>query len=398
MPRLVQKLQVLSSRAAAGSVCCAAMRRLATPPRFLSTLAAGLVSALALDGCATTGASEPAATGSPQAAAAHENGAPSSPRALDSRATFADLVRAARSLASSDLAGSNAGCLLGRDGDDYMLAADLMPSLERMPDPPTDLGARFDRADAFAVLTAWGVSGQRNATTLLAAFTATSPATLTAPPVLLVLDDERAFVRSSVDGSDASARELAVPAAITRAKQLAGTTATVYVTATATLSLEQLASALTLLDAAPQTDVALAVLLPTDTALPSTPAQVSTELCPTGLPEVDETTPLGDLSREAVMPALAGLQSDLAPCLTSLRVARTRVVIALRVGATGTVHETCFMEAGALDPRTASCVLLVAGALRTPVPNPHGVVDLHLPLTLETAPLPAQRASCVSEP
>jgi hypothetical protein len=305
-------------------------------------------------------------------------------------------VRAARSLASSDLGGSSAGCLLGRDGDDYLLAADLMPSLERMPDPPTDLGARFDRgAEAVAVLTAWGVTGQPNATTLLAAFTATSPATLAAPPVLLVLDEERAFVRSSIDGSDASAAELAIPAAVARAKQLAASS-TVYVTATATFSLEQLASALALLDAAPKTDVALAVLLPTDTALPAAPSQANTELCPTGLPEVDETTPLGDLAREAVMPALAGLHSDVAPCLTSLRAASTRVVLALRVGPTGSVHDTCFMEAGALDPRTASCVLLVAGALQMPVPNPHGVVDLHLPLTLQTQPLPAQRALCAS--
>jgi len=324
--------------------------------------------------------------------------AQSSPRALDSQSTFADLVRAARSLASSDLAGSNAGCLLGRDGNDYVLAADLMPSLERMPDPPTDLGARFDHAEAFAVLTAWGVTGQANATTVLAAFTATSPATLAAPPVLLVLDDERAFVRSSSDGSEASAGELTVPAAIARAKQLAAGAATVYVTATATFSLEQLASALALIDAAPKTDLALAVLLPTDTALPSAPAQTNTELCPTGLPEVDENTPLGDLSREAVMPALAGLQSDIAPCLTSLRVASTRVVVALRVGPTGSVHETCFMDAGALDPRTASCVLLVAGALQTAVPNPHGVVDLHLPLTLQTEALPAQRALCAGQP
>lgn len=308
-------------------------------------------------------------------------------------------MRTARSLASSDLAGSSAGCLLGRDGADYLLAADLMPSLERMPDPPTDLGARFDRgAQAFAVLTAWGITGQPDATTLLAAFTATSPTTLAAPPVLLVLDDERAFVRSSADGSDVSAAELTVPAAIARAKQLAASAATIYVTANATFSLEQLASVFAQLDAAPQTDVALSVLLPTDTAMPSAPAQINTALCPTGLPEVDENTPLGDLSREAVVPALAGLQSDIAPCLTSLRVASTRVVLALRVGATGSVHDTCFIDAGALDPRTASCVLLVAGALRTPVPNPHGVVDLHLPLTLQTEPLPAQRALCASEP
>jgi hypothetical protein len=357
-------------------------------------LSAVLTSALALASCATSGT--PAPTSSPIGTAQEpgEQAVASSPRALDGRGTFGDLVRVARSLANSDLAGSNAGCLLGRDGDAFTLAADLMPSLERMPDPPTDLGARFERgAEPLAVLTAWGLAGTPSATTLLAGFTAISPAALQTPPVLLVLDGERAFVRAAAGGSSHDAAEQTIPAAIARAKQLAGS-ATLYVTATASFALEDLSSVLMQLDATPQTSVALAVLLPTDTALPSSGPQISTELCPTGLPEVDESTPLGDLSREAVVPALAALKDDIAPCLTSLRIASTRVVVALRVGPSGGVQSACFMDAGALDPRTASCVLLVAGALQTAVPNPLGVVDLHLPLTLETEPLPTQRALC----
>lgn len=353
-----------------------------------------LTSALALASCATSGTPAPAATPGTGSQEPSDQPAASSPRALDGRGTFGDLVRVARSLANSDLAGSNAGCLLGREGSDFTLAADLMPSLERMPDPPTDLGARFERgAEPLAVLTAWGLAGTPSATAILAAFTATSPTALQAPPVLLVLDGERAFVRTAAGGSSHDAGELTIPAAIARAKQLAGAT-TLYVTATASFALEDLASVLLQLDSAPQTSVALAVLLPTDTALPSGGPQVSTELCPTGLPEVDESTPLGDLSREAVVPALAELKEDIAPCLTTLRIASTRVVVALRVGPSGGVQSACFMDAGALDPRTASCVLLVAGALQTAVPNPLGVVDLHLPLTLETEPLPMQRALC----
>jgi hypothetical protein len=364
-----------------------AMSQLAIPAAFAG--------ALVLASCAGSSAAEPA--GAPSTTGAEqpsEAAAASSPRALDGRGTFGDLVRVARSLASSDLASSNAGCLLGRDGDDFMLAADLMPSLERMPDPPTDLGARFEHgAEPLAVLTAWGIAGTPSATTILAAFTATSPTTLQAPPVLLVLDGERAFVRAGLGGSSHDAAELTIPAAVARAKQLTGL-GTLYVTATASFALEDLSSVLAQLDSAPQTSVALAVLLPTDTALPSGGPQVSTELCPTGLPEVDESTPLGDLSREAVLPALNQLKDDIAPCLTSLRIASTRVVVALRVGPSGGVQSACFMDAGALDPRTASCVLLVAGALQTAVPNPLGVVDLHLPLTLETEPLPPQRARC----
>jgi hypothetical protein len=354
-----------------------------------------LTSSLALASCATSGVPEPAATPSTGAEQPTEQAAASSPRALDGQGTFGDLVRVARSLANSDLASSNAGCLLGREGDDFTLAADLMPSLERMPDPPTDLGARFEQAAGpLAVLTAWGIAGTPSATTILAAFTATAPTALQAPPVLLVLDGERAFVRAAAGGSSLDAAELTIPAAIARAKQLAGS-ATLYVTATASFALEDLSSVLTQLDSAPQTSVALAVLLPTDTALPAGGPQVSAELCPTGLPEVDESTPLGDLSREAIVPALAELKDDIAPCLTTLRIASARVVLALRVGPSGGVQSACFMDAGALDPRTASCVLLVAGALQTAVPNPLGVVDLHLPVTLETEPLPTQRALCV---
>jgi hypothetical protein len=356
-------------------------------------LPAILASTALLASCTSSRTSE-AAEPTTGAEAPSEATAASSPRALDGQGTFGDLVRVARSLASSDLAGSSAGCLLGREGDDFVLAADLMPSLERMPDPPTDLGARFERgAEPVAVLTAWGMAGTPQATTILAAFTATPPSTLQTPPVLLVLDRERAFVRAAAAGSESDAAELTIPAAVARAKQLAGASP-LYVTATAGFALADLASVLAQLDASPQANVALAVLLPTDTALPSGGPQISTEVCPTGLPEVDESTPLGDLSRDAVMPALAELKSDIAPCLTSLRVASTRVVVALRVGPSGSVQSACLMDAGALDPRTASCVLLVAGALQTAVPNPHGVVDLHLPLTLQNEPLPAQRALC----
>lgn len=357
------------------------------------SITAGL--ALLLHACATTGTPEPSQPQQPAAPDSSEKANAASPRLLDGRATFADLVRAARSLASSDLAGSSAGCLLGRDGDDFVLAADLMPSLERMPDPPTDLGERFERAaEPIAVLTAWGIAGTPGAgASIVAAFTATPPSALQAAPVLLVLDGERAFVRGGATGSVADATELPIPAAVARAKQLAAS-APLYVTATASFALEDLRTVLAQLDASPTANVALAVLLPTDTVLPNAAPQVSTELCPTGLPEVDENTPLGDLSREAVMPALAEIKDDVAPCLTSLRVASTRIVLALRVGPNGGVQSACFMDAGALDPRTASCVLLVAGAVHTAVPNPLGVVDLHLPLTLESVPMPAQRALC----
>jgi len=271
-----------------------------------------------------------------------------------------------------------------------------MPSLERMPDPPTDLGAGFSRgAQPFAVLTAWGIAGKASATTVLAAFTATAPTVLASEPVLLVLDGEQGFVRMANGGSDADAAPLTRAAAVARAKQLTPASSTLYVTASAGVELEDLTSVLAQLDATPpQVSLALAVLLPTDTALPSAPAPADAEQCPAGLPEVDETVALGDLAREAVLPALANLQNDVATCLSSLRMRQTRVVVALRVGENGSVQRACFLDDGELDARTASCVLLVAGALETPPPKPRGVVDLHLPLTLVSEAPEMQRALC----
>jgi len=352
-------------------------------------------------GCATSGAPPAPASPEPRANAASEPppelAAEASPRALGARATFGDLVRVARSLAAS-VPPPDRACLLGREGEGYVLAAELMPSLERMPDAPTDLGARFERgAEPFAVLTAWGLGGSAQATTIAAAFTSTRATALGQPPTLLVLDGDAGYVRAAVDMSQAGAAALPIEHAVARAKQLTPASSTLYVTATAGFAVEDLASVLGLLDAPPaHAAVALAVLLPTDTALPSlAPPALSAELCPAGLPDVDDATALGDLSREAVVPALAGLHESVAPCLSSLRVPETRAVIALRVGESGSVQRACFLDHGALDPRTASCVLLVAGALELPAPNPRGVVDLHLPLTLSAAePPPPPRALC----
>lgn len=367
-----------------------------------------LIVALALSGlalaCATSRAPAPAVAPTPSpepepraAELEPEPQAESSPRLLGPRATFGDLVRAARSLSGTrELAGSAAGCLVGRDAAGYVLAADLMPSLERMPDPPSELGARFERrAEPFAVLTAWGLSGSPSATTLLAAFTATAPAALTRDPTLLVLDGERAFVLAARDRSDLSAAGWPVAEALPRAAQLTPAGGVLYVTATASVPLERLASALAQLDAAsPPVSVALAVLLPASTAPPAASAPPAIEACPAGLPEVDDATPLGDLTREQVMPALADLHRDVAPCLTTLRVPETRVALALRVGESGGVERACFIDPGALDPRTASCVLVTASALRLPAPSPRGVVDLRLPIALASEAPAVQRALC----
>jgi len=168
-----------------------------------------------------------------------------------------------------------------------------------------------------------------------------------------------------------------------------------YVTASAGLSLELLASVLGQIDrTAPPSHLALAVLLPADTGLPAAKPPASADACPQGLPAVDEGIALGDLARDAVMPAIADLRSDITRCLGSLRLAETRVVVALRIGENGSAERACFVDNGGLDERTASCVLLVAGALQTAAPSPLGVVDLHLPLTLTTEPLAAQRGLC----
>jgi hypothetical protein len=334
-----------------------------------------------------------------EAAREPSGGAPSELRTLGPNATFADLVRAARSLATGADRDSSAGCMLERSQDGgYVLAADLMLALERMPDPPTDLGALLERdARPIAMLTAFGtIRPQAEQGLALASFTTTAPGTQTA--VLLALDHDVAFVRTSAAASADAAGEPVSSAAARALALVSSGRSTLFVSASASTPLSNVHALLALLS--PSAAVGLAVLLPHGTALPRSDAggaldALADVACPDGLPEVALDTPLGDLDASALGPSLHDLQADIAPCLAAMQVEAARVVLALRIAQDGSVAHACLLDAAGLDAHTAGCLVLAARSLVVPAPSPAGLVDLHLPLALHAEGPAAQRALCL---
>ncbi len=381
--------------------------RLPASFRSTHTLACGLL-ACGLLACATTSAPLAGQRDEPATAQPNSNDPkatddapsasdPATLRVLESQATFADLVRLARSLGHGTAAASDAGCLLAREQterDAHVLRADLMPALEGMPDPPTDLAARMrEHGGAVALLTAWGAAGDARAELIFAGFTTFPAASASGPFMVLALSEDQAFIRYGDAPATQSAGVLTIPAAVAQVReQLERTHGTLFVTASASTKLAELRAALEPLRAVE--NVGLAVLLPAGTSLPAHAADASSsELCPTGLPDPGDAD-FGDLTREALAPALATLHDGIARCLGSLRSAAARVVVALRIDPLGRVQHACMLDAGGVDARTVGCLLLSARELQTPAPNPRGVVDLHLPLALVADGPHAQRALC----
>jgi hypothetical protein len=209
--------------------------------------------------------------------------------------------------------------------------------------------------------------------------------------VVLALDDDRAIVRAS-DGAASDAASEPMSSAAARAVALAAGS-TLFVTASASTPLSELHALLAQLPAA--LPVAFAVLLPPGTSLPSTSATLEAEVaCPSGLPEVADDAPLGDLDPSALGPAVQALQTEIAPCLGAMPIESARVELALRIAADGSVAQSCLLKSGGLDARTASCLVISARSITFEKPSPPGFVDLHLPLALHAEGPAPQRGLC----
>ena len=325
--------------------------------------------------------------------------APAVSRALDDNATFGDLVRTARVLIRARKADSSAGCLLARETAGYSLRADLMPALDGLPDAPAELDSQLQRATGpLRALTAFGPTAGGDAALTLAAFTATTAQAVHAPVLAIALSDEGVYLRyGATNASDADGPMPidALGARVLAAPGNAG--ATLYVTAEAAIGVGEL---MQLLRALPDDrEVVLAIVLPPDTTLPKTAPSLApdTDRCPLGLPEIDAAAPQGDLSREAVLAAIAPLRAQAQDCLDAARGAARaggRVVVALRVAGDGKVARACMLNDAIGDAPLAACVLEGARELRFAAPAPAGVVDVHLPLSLQPAGIAATRALC----
>jgi hypothetical protein len=217
------------------------------------------------------------------------------------------------------------------------------------------------------------------------------------PAVVWAITDEGVYVRSSQ-------RAAADPDPITVDALSASIPSTspesigvLFVTAESGTSLERLAEVLALVPPALSGRVGLAVALAPGTRLPAPPdapasADAAAGLCPDGLPELAPDVPLGDLRADAIVQSLGPLRQAAEICVSSTTgpgAAGGRVVLALRIGADGTIDDACAVEDATNDPVLRACLLRATRSVAFPAPSPAGVVDVQLPLLL--APLPAQR-------
>ncbi len=330
----------------------------------------------------------------------------SAARVLAGDATFGDLVRAAQALEAGGAAASSAGCVLRAPrgpGASYRLDADISVALRPLPAAWEDLDAHLrGRRGPARLLSRWGQTRAEPYALALAAFTGTAPVDPTLPAAAIVLTDAGAWVLGTTREAPAATTPvpLAALAEALRALTPNGAPAQLAVTAEATLPLATLRDALAVL-APLGAPIALAVPLAPDVRLPAEPV-VAPEVmdrgfCGSGLPEPAPDATEGDLPASALRAALDPLREAAARCLgqTAGRAASGgRLDLALRVGADGRVAEACAVRDPILDPALRLCVLAAARALRFPLPDPAGFVDLALPLRLAPDAALAQRPLC----
>jgi hypothetical protein len=318
-------------------------------------------------------------------------------RELGANATFGDLVRTARVLIRNPQATAHGACLLAQNADGYSLRADLAPAIDGLPDAPAELDGQLQRAEGpMRVLTPYGPTAGGDAALVLTSFTAVVPQAARAPALAVALTDAGAYLRYGASQASDADGPLLLDALITRLHAADGD-ALIYVTAEAAVAIADVVALLRLLPV--EREVALAIALPSSTTLPSASAALApaVDRCPEGQPEIDADAAQGDLDQSAVLSAIAPLRVQAQDCLDAARGparAGGRVALAVRVAADGSVARACMLSDAIGDPALAECVLSSARALRFAAPKPSGVVDVHLPLSLQPAGPSSQRALC----
>jgi len=237
---------------------------------------------------------QPTAAAPPASRAAPASSLASNSRLLPQRATFADVVDAARAL---DLAGAgqaegDEGCLIEL-GTPARFAADVLVGARPLPDVPVELASSLEKAAGPAVVvTAWGASVGELPEVALNAFTTTTPASARVAAVSLFVTTQGVFVRGAAMPLRANPEALDVQTAAGLLAQVLEP-AIVYVTAERRTPLDRV---IEVLRSVPNRfEVALAVALPKGTRLPAPPARSSELLCPEGLPAPGDDEPEGSL-------------------------------------------------------------------------------------------------------
>ncbi|MDB4972828.1 MAG: hypothetical protein JWN48_1169 [Myxococcaceae bacterium] len=331
----------------------------------------------------------------PPASAASSASAGQAPRVpggvLPRSARYADLVRSATELEGS--ARPPSSCLLMQTASDFRLQGELSSAVRPLPLPPEDLDEPLKSAAHVELLGAWGRHGDGNGKLALAAFTSSAPT----PLAFALLLTDRGIALRSPSGSHVSPVDgLDLAGALATLSQVdPERRAGVFVTAEASVPLSELYRVLSGLTSS-ERQVTLAVSLAGNTALPL-PLSATTKSvrCPDGLSATSE--PEGSLPASAIVEALAPLKERAGDCLSrgdARGAAGGRLTLAMRIAESGHVQEACVSTDQLDDPGVAKCVIDVAGQLVFPRPNPGGVIDIELPISLQASPQPAQHATC----
>ncbi len=312
-------------------------------------------------------------------------------RGLPEDATFSDLLRAVRALDDRRDQDSDDGCLLGRDGTGWRVAADLAVAVRPLRNTTEDLDVRLASAGPVVVLSRWGAYGEaREGGLVFNAITTTLPPRRE-PGVVWVVTDAGIYVRSTV----ASIETGAGTAAAARAA-LPPDPGALFVAAEGSTPLARLREVLAEVPASLSGRVALAVPLADGVRLPTlTDVDAGDDAdasCPSGLPPLADDAPLGTLRPDRIVASLGPLRQGAAICVGATSgpgASGGRVQLALRLGPDGRVSEACVVEDATDDPALRTCLVRIARGIAFMAPDPPGFLDVQIPLVL--SPLESQR-------
>jgi hypothetical protein len=315
-----------------------------------------------------------------------------SARALDATATFGDLVMAAVHQDDRRASDSDAGCLVRTEPTGgYTLEADLSVAVRGITEAPTDVRARVEaHRGSVRVLTRLGSYGGASPLVFVALTTLAGTAQRTG--VVLVVTAAGVHVLRTGEASDP--RALDVQHAIDSLTSM--DVASVFVSASASVPLADVAALLRALPASLEGRVALATLLPEGATLPEDGgADDAAPLCADGLPPLADDA-IGEADAASLHTSLSALVPAAQACVaTSASGLGGLVHVAFRIAPDGHVHEACVIDDATGDATLRACLVAALEAITFAAPT-GGSVDVELPLRLELEHDAAhhQRAIC----
>lgn len=316
-------------------------------------------------------------------------------------ATFALLVERARALDSAPPPEAAHPCLL-RYEPTLRFEGDVAAALTPLPNAWNTF-SRFQNAHgAIRVLSRWGQAGPEIYDLAVAAFTSTPPVSLTEPALVIFVEGDRAYVRTTTVAVPLARRRAVLVSALLQEMQelVTGTPSAVYITASAGTTLAQLRAAFTAI-APVDAPIALAVPMAPDTHLPArvvnAGADSPRDVCPDGSADRPAIAREGSLETAQILAPVQASRPTLAACFTDQAresAGGVRYVMSLAIDADGSVYNACVVRESVRDVAVRTCLLNALRALRFSAPSPAGFVSVQLPLRFDALETEAASPIC----